>query len=467
MSKDIVAIGVQPPGYKYHSLEEDLSLQDYDLILFEPITPHYDRRSFSDDTRAVDNYDSNRFREHVSHWKSELSNAVNDGKTVFLFLPPRSSFLVMTGNSTTKGKVTTHGTSTYDNYSFLPFAFQGITNANGQKIKYLGHPAFTTFWTELEADLSYQCYFNEPYGTPIFTTKGDRTVGTVKQIGKGYLVILPMINFERDDFTETKGEEEVWTKKALQYGKRLEQHMVEIDKALRSELASTPPPRWAKKVQISERQAEIERQISKIGTDIEKLLTDKEKHQESLTSVSGLNGLLYEKGKPLEKAIIDALHLFGYEAEGYDDGSVEIDQVIMSPEGNRYVGEAEGKDKHAVNIDKFRQLNTNLDEDFEREEVSERATGILFGNGFRLTEPSKRDPQFTEKCLTNALRTSTILVQTADMYEPARYLIDNPDDEAYKNKCRTAIKKSLGKIVNFPVIPKKSQEAEQTLSTKE
>jgi hypothetical protein len=464
MSKDIVAIGVQPPGHKYHDLTENLSLQDYDLILFKPVTPFYGRHSFSSGESSVDTYNSKRFREHMAHWKSELSNAVNDGKTVFLLLPPKTSFLVMTGRVESKAKVTTYGTSTYDNYSFLPFAFQSITSANGQKMKYLGHPAFTTFWTELEDDLSYQCYFDEPYGTPIFTTKGDRTVGAVKQIGKGFLVILPMIDFERDDFTEVKDGEDMWTKKALQFGKRLDQYMVEIDKALRSELASTPSPSWAKKVQISERQAEIELQISKIDTDIDKLLMDKEQRQEDLTSVSGLNGLLYEKGKPLEKAIIDALRLFGYAAEGYDDGSIELDQVITSPEGERYVGEAEGKDKHAVNIDKFRQLNTNLDEDFERDEVSERATGILFGNGFRLTEPSKREPQFTEKCLTNALRTSTILVQTADMYEPARYLMDNPDDETYKKKCRAAIKKSLGQIVNFPKPSKKSSMAEQTVS---
>jgi len=50
---------------------------------------------------------------------------------------------------------------------------------------------------------------------------------------------------------------------------------------------------------------------------------------------------------------------------------------LVSPEGDRYIGEAEGKENKAVNIDKLGQLERNIQEDFARDEVQEPARGIL------------------------------------------------------------------------------------------
>ena len=114
------------------------------------------------------------------------------------------------------------------------------------------------------------------------------------------------------------------------------------------------------------------------------------------------------------------------------------------------IGESEGKDSSAIDITKFRQLESNINEDFERQEVSEPAKGVLFGNGFRFTEPSTREEQFTKKCLTNAARLGTALVRTSDLYEAITYLIDNPGDESFREACRNAIETTRGEIVTFP-----------------
>ena len=45
-----------------------------------------------------------------------------------------------------------------------------------------------------------------------------------------------------------------------------------------------------------------------------------------------LKDLLFEQGKPLENAVIKALKIIGYKAENYDDGVLEMDQIIISPE---------------------------------------------------------------------------------------------------------------------------------------
>ena len=167
-----------------------------------------------------------------------------------------------------------------------------------------------------------------------------------------------------------------------------------------------------------------------------------------------LKNLLFEQGKPLERAVIKALEILGYKAENYDDGDLEMDQVIVSPEKNRYIGETEEKDTKDVNITKFRQLVDALNADFAREEVTDRAFGILFGNAERLKEPEKRKLDFTTKCKSGAEREKIALVKTIDLFVIAKYLNENKDGK-FKKNCRNAIHNGLGKILVFPDIPNK------------
>ena len=99
--------------------------------------------------------------------------------------------------------------------------------------------------------------------------------------------------------------------------------------------------------------------------------------------------------------------------------------------------------------DKFRQLNDSLYEDFQREEVLEKANGIIFGNPQRLSEPNKRTLTFTEKCINNARREKVGLVLTMDLFKAAKRVADTGDEE-YARKCRQAIKEQLGEVVVFP-----------------
>lgn len=167
-----------------------------------------------------------------------------------------------------------------------------------------------------------------------------------------------------------------------------------------------------------------------------------------------IKNLLFEAGKHLEHAVTKALKVLGYHAEGYDDGTLELDQVIISPEGERYIGECEGKDNRAIDISKFRQLADAIHEDFERDEVSNEAIGILFGNPHRLLKPADRKDYFTKKCLDGAKRRSYALVRTPDLFIVTKYLLEN-NNKSYQKKCRETIRNGLGDIVRFPNVPKK------------
>jgi hypothetical protein len=123
----------------------------------------------------------------------------------------------------------------------------------------------------------------------------------------------------------------------------------------------------------------------------------------------------------------------------------EFDVVFECSEG-RLIGEAEGKDTKAINVDKLRQLTMNVQEDLQRDEVDTPAKGVLFGNGYRLSEPSAREPQFTEKCQTAATSSNVALIATSDLFKAAQYAADTSDAE-YIRHCRDALLNGVGMVV--------------------
>jgi hypothetical protein len=141
----------------------------------------------------------------------------------------------------------------------------------------------------------------------------------------------------------------------------------------------------------------------------------------------------------------------GVQAANYSGGGSEFD-AVFDIDGIRMLGEVEGKDHTAINIDKLSQLERNIGEDFSRDDVKEHAKGVLFGNPQRLVQPRERKLDFTEKCFASAVRNDLALVLTASMFAPAAYLEANTDAE-YASACRAALLRSHGAIVAFPEPP--------------
>ncbi len=116
------------------------------------------------------------------------------------------------------------------------------------------------------------------------------------------------------------------------------------------------------------------------------------------------------------------------------------------------MGEAEGTDNRAINIDKLSQLERNLQEDFAREEITAFAKGVLFGNAYRLIPLDDRKAFFTAKCLSGAKRSKVALIRTPDLFKVAKYMKSNKD-AAFAKACRAAIVRAQGEIVIFPQVP--------------
>jgi hypothetical protein len=195
--------------------------------------------------------------------------------------------------------------------------------------------------------------------------------------------------------------------------------LVSIADHLKSEGTVTPPPSWTQDQAFRLIQEQtITQKIIDADAKIASLQQAKVQLELEQVQAGSLRRLLYEQGHPLEDAVLEALSIFGFEAATIAQGDSEFDAVFTSLEG-RFLGEVEGKDNRPINIDKFSQLERNIQEDFARQ---------------------------------SAKRIEAALVRTPDLFNPARYLKEHPDED-YARRCREAILMAKGEVVSFPLPP--------------
>ena len=467
MPKKIITIGYEIPGFSgcYINYRSDRSLLDADVILFDPSLSCYQTTGTFQGKASFSEDESFRIIEDTEHWKRELDTTLRAGKTVIIFMSKYNDIFVHTGKKERSGKgkmgIVTNIVTEYDNYKILPIEVPTLIPKSGEDMTFLGNPIFAGLNSEFKQYMQYESYFDTDISSPIFSTKvGRKAIGGIFNHGDGHLVILPPIRYSKEEFIKKEGKQSVWTEEAIQFGHRLLEQLLDIDEELRKESDRTPPPPWLNKEDfVIPGEVALREKVNKICKEIEALEKQKEVSIMSLRNEESLKDLMYAKGKHLEAAILQALRIIGYNAENFDDGELELDSVIVSPERDRFIGEAEGKDNNAINIDKFRQLESNIQEDLQRNEVKDPATGILFANGFRLVAPEDRPEQFTDKCIRNANRLKVVLIRTMDLFKVTRYIKESKD-EVFAKRCREAIKNSQGNIVDFPEAPSLAKSTE-------
>lgn len=425
------------------------SLLDYEIVVFNPGFPHLYREEFSSGGSCISIESSENLKAAMSHWSNELLGALKAGKTIFFLMNEQEIDSAASG-ATVKNKSRTFHTYSVNNYSVLPLNLE-IRNAKGKQI-INEHKNYNGLYEAIKDIANYKVIFSSNIGTKIFAAKDGSIVATEIQLKDipGKLILLPYFTFDSMVRYDEESKDEFWTDKALQTSHAVASQLVALDKIFRHEEDLTPTPEWIDLLERPSKVADIDKEIITIDSEISKFQKQKELAEDLRNELLSYTHLLYESGNNLETAIEKALRLLDYEVENYRNDALEIDHVITSPEGKRMIGESEGKDNSAINITKFRQLETNINEDFARDEIETPAKGILFGNGFRFTKPDDREEQFTKKCLTNAQRLGTALVRTADLYSVALYVLNNPKDYEFKKACRDAIEGTSGSIVEFP-----------------
>lgn len=439
--KSIATVGFILPGDEIEYLEpvSRQSLLEFDITLFRPHIPPYPAYSSYLGQPCYDDYYSARLNEQIAHWRTQLSSAVNSGRTAVIFLPPQIHFHVQTGqkeySGTGKNARQTNIVDPKSNYSMIPLTFKTRTVAEGVKIDLADKTEeLVQAWNHLKPLLKY-CVYYEHDSKPFLKVKGtNNIVGSIVHTpAGGLLVMLPDFSFEWSDLWDEDEDEDneddgKWSAEAHQNADRLVKAALCLD-ALRAGGAKEPAPEWANEspYELSAEAASLSR-ISEIANVIESKQRELEDEQALLTEAREWKHLLYGKGLALENIVRRSLKLAGIEAIAFQEQDMEFD-ATFDVDGERFIAEIEGKDSKPISVEKISQLQRCIDEDFARDEVSEYAKGLLFGNAFRATPPDQRGGIFTEKVIIAAKRANIVLINTVDLFMIVRdYLASNDKD---------------------------------------
>lgn len=475
MARTILSVGFEVPGgeTEFVNLLSKRSLLDADIVIFSPEIPYtYGSESYLGKTCLSDDA-SFRVREALAHWRRELAATVDAGKLVVVLLKAPEVVYAATGRNeysgTGRNTRTTRMVEELHAYGSIPVKWQ-FREATGREMALIPEARFfSPYWTDFGKYSRYELYLEGDVKEAVVKTKtGNRTVGSCIRKGRGALLAVPALDLADQPFIKTRKvegkEESYWTKEAQIFGRQFASTLVALAETLASEGSVTPPPDWTHDdIYRVPEETSIELRIKEVTEEILKFEEQQRALEIQLEDAGGLRRLLFEQGKPLEHAVLQALRCFGFDATGFEADGSEFDAVFTSPEG-RFIGEAEGKDSKAINIDKFSQLERNLSEDFAREGVDRFAKGVLFGNAYRLLPLADRENFFTEKCRTAAVRLGVALVRTPDLFAPSRYL-KSQDDSDYAKRCREAILATVGDIVVFPDPPANSVKTEHSNAT--
>jgi len=460
--KKILSVGIElaSDDIDFAPYDSDMSLLDWDVILFKPnINDFLDYSATYQGKPSLSDSRSFRLRERSEHWRKEIELAFETGKTVFCFLTDYLQLYIDTGERTYSGtgrnQKVTRIVALYDNYRCFPVDLNPVsTRGTSMKLIGVGIDVLSTYWHEFEQYSEYKVVIDsKKIPAAVYTKKGDRKVGSIVRSNDspGVIVLLPDIDFYSKNFLVKKTKDYAWTDAAIQFASRFVTTLVQIDKVIKSTDETTPEPDWVKDISLeTEEEKKQKALLLKVEMMIEDLSKKKSEIQKRINASGKLRNLLFEKGNPLEHSIRSALTILGFVAEQYRNTESEFDVVFIAKEG-RFLGEAEGKDNKAINIDKLRQLEMNIHEDLSRDGVEVPAKAVLFGNPFRLQPPDERPDPFTPKCLNASTRSSTALVHTPDLFQVVFYL-SNHRDMRFATKCRKALFKTVGRV-SFPAIP--------------
>jgi hypothetical protein len=250
--KRIFTIGFALPGEEFHYIpfDSDQSLLDADIILFEPgFKRHYTSEEYNG-IPLFNKSDSHRVYENLSHWRSELAGAVNAGKLVIIFLKKPLIYFRYTGqqnfSGTGRSRTTTNIVAEVSSYDSVPNLTK-VEAKTGREVRLTKKGAYlATYWKDFAKYSNYEAFIEGKFTHATLTTKSAEKIVGATISGKGWLLFLPPIRYNREKFTrhDPKEEKTYWTPEALEFGKRLVAALAAIADTLLAGHIASPPPEW-------------------------------------------------------------------------------------------------------------------------------------------------------------------------------------------------------------------------------
>lgn len=452
----ICSVGFTIPGITEVDILRNQSLDDYDIIFFDP-SDIINKLDFSQTVRfsggetALDESNSNKVNGYLNHWKTEIQLALDAGKTLILI----SSYNRVITYAIAPRKV-------HEGWKIINGSIYDICDLSKLSTDYIEgstiiakQSCIRDILLPICEHMTYSIIFRDITEIPdmqsVLETTSGRCVGLFGIHGKnnGKILIIPRISFPFSSLA-------LLSDKDKHINKALIKMAVDLHNLKNSE-CETPPEWVSDDIYKTETEKCLNSQLTAIDTQIAELNQSKVPIEQEKEKELILKQLLFGKGKALENAVNMALNILGIKAEQYrfKNKDLEIDHLADLP-SCILIGECEGKDNKDIDKTKISQLLTNKGEYYDEPDINTEKPIklVLFGNPMRLSKPGARNLDFTKACVDIAKNNQVSLVKTADLFKVVSYVNDSADRE-FAEKCADAILKNAHGIVAFPIIPHK------------
>jgi hypothetical protein len=191
--KNIVTAGFElnNENVNYREFNSDSSLLDFDIILFKPdIDEFVSHNDMFEGKPSLSDHISFQLKDRVQHWRREILESVDCGKTVVVFLSELTQVFIATGeksfSGTGRSRQTTRIVGAYDNYKIIP-AELNVVKTQGQEIKLApkNSELIASYWRVFSGESSYKVTIGDKVPPCLLTKNGDKTVGSIlKQLKK-------------------------------------------------------------------------------------------------------------------------------------------------------------------------------------------------------------------------------------------------------------------------------------------
>src|ERR1043165_3777791 len=220
-AKKILTIGIElaSSDTQFANFGSKLSLLDWDIILFKPEIRNvyfYEYQQYFQGKPCLSDERSFELKECCEHWRREIRQVVDAGKTVIVYLSALEEVYVDTGqrsySGTGRNRQSTRHVVPYNNYQAIPAVLSPVTTT-GSSMKLTGKGAeiLALYWKEFEHHSEYRVLLTVPNGQTCITTRtGEKTTGALlrSKTSSGTLLLLPDIDFDDDKFVkENDGEQ--------------------------------------------------------------------------------------------------------------------------------------------------------------------------------------------------------------------------------------------------------------------
>ena len=457
MVAKIASVGFEIPDAEEISITKNKSLDDYDIIFFDPsrINDELDftkTLEFKNGKVTLDESNSNKAYAYFEHWEKEVELALEAGKTFIVWACQNNEI-----KYAKKLNPSSHGWNLIDKTVYSIFKADTLkTSALEGDTVIPKQSNIHNLLIPLSRDISYSIVFeNVPelkFLHSVLETKSGRSVGLYGVYGKkeGKVLIIPKPTLKKDfegrNFTPSSKEKLKTLIKLASDLHNSNEANIEI------------PPEWVSdNAYKTQSENDLNEKLSNIDAKIKNLQENRLDIEKKVEEEFVLKQLLFGKGKPLETAVNVALNLLGIKSKQYRFYKKDLEIDHLADMGNCVlIGECEGKDNKDIDKTKLSQLLTNKGEYYDEPKVdpAKPIKLVLFGNPMRLKVPNDRTLDFTKACKDIAKNNQVSLVKTVDLFKIAAYIKDTGDKDFAKS-CVDSIFNTEHGVVSFPKIPKR------------